>query len=177
MTCFKCAFRCSVELIPWDSYKFHTGGEIKKHRRKWVFFMYSKKSFREMIKGGHQAEKREEQTDKSSYKTQNLIKRLPRPLQNSLSKDVTEREMFPSAELGLRDQHTHYDLLLCSVKSNTVLTLYFEVFLKQKYIIHQTTTHRLHPTCMVKETCMCKNMKYWYMYAKCKNQNCSHINN
>lgn len=42
----------------------------KKHVRKQAFLMYRKKSVREMIKGGHQADKREEKTNKFGYKIQ-----------------------------------------------------------------------------------------------------------
>lgn len=160
-TCFKPAFKCFAELVLWDSYKHRI--RKKNRKRKQAFYcaakIVSEKRSGEVIK---LIKGKNKQTNLAT-KYNDLIKRLPRPFQQSLSKHAMERETFPSAELGLCDQHTRYYLLLCSVKRNTVLTLYFKIFFKKRISFAKLP----HIGC---------NVQYLYAQAKSKNYTCCHIN-
>lgn len=78
-----------------------------------------------MITERHQADKREEKTNRSGYKMQQLNKEQSgqKKLPKSFHKKLPQRERnLPSVEAGLHGQHMPYHLSLCSVKRDSLLT-------------------------------------------------------
>lgn len=77
--------------------------------------MYCKTSVREMIRGGHQADKRQEQTNKFGYKIQWLDKKAPKALPAESVKGCNgERNLSNCRARGMWSAHTLSSIALLS---------------------------------------------------------------